>query len=121
MRQPLRGHVGDEARHAVVDAPPGEDDFRVVPEHLRFMSQVIGVDADAMPADKARLEGHEVPLGRRRAQYFRCIDAHAVKDDGELVHQRDVEVALRVLDHFGRFRYTDARSAVHAGQRHTLV
>ena len=41
-------------------------------------------------------------------------DAHAIEDERELVHQRDVEIALRVLDDLRGFGDLDRRRAVHA-------
>jgi hypothetical protein len=67
-----------------------------------------------MPADETRAEGQEIPLGSGRAQHFHRVDAEAVEDDRELVHQGDIEVALRVLDHFRRFRDLDRGRLVHA-------
>ena len=36
------------------------------------------------------------------------VDADPVEDDRQLVHERDVEVALRVLDHLGGLGDLDA-------------
>jgi hypothetical protein len=52
-----------------------------------------------VPAHEPRPERQEVPFGSGRLEHFRRIDADLVEDQRELVHQRDVEVALRVLDH----------------------
>ena len=41
-------------------------------------------------------------------------DAHAIEDQRELVHQRDVEIALRVLDDLRGLGDFDRRRAVHA-------
>ena len=117
LRQALHRHLGDEARHAVVDAPPGEDRLGLVAEHLGSVRQVIGIDADAVAAHKAGMEREEVRLGGSGAQHLAGVDAHAVEDDRELVHQRDVQVTLRVLDHLGGLGDADAARAVHAGER----
>src|SRR6476620_8373774 len=58
--------LGDELAHAVVDAPAGENDLRMVPELVSHMRQIVGIDADAMPADQSRPKGQEVPLGSCR-------------------------------------------------------
>jgi hypothetical protein len=50
----LDGLLGDELAHAVVDAPAGQDDLRVVAQHLGLVGQVVGVDADAVAAHQAR-------------------------------------------------------------------
>ena len=37
-----------------------------------------------------------------------CVDAHGVEDLGQLVHEGDVDVALRVLDNLGSLSHLDA-------------
>ena len=34
-----------------------------MPELLRAIAEIIGIDADAVPANQTRLEAQEVPLG----------------------------------------------------------
>ena len=90
--------LGDVRPHVVVDAAPGEDDLRLVAELLGLHREVVRVDPDAVTADQARPEPEEVPLRARGGEDVARPDAHAVEDDGKLVHERDVQVALRVLD-----------------------
>ena len=98
---------GDVFAHAVVDAAAGEDHLWVIADHLRLVGQVIGIDADAVPADEPRPERQEIPFRAGGLQHFLRVDAEAVEDHRQLVHQRDVEIALRVLDHLGRLRDPD--------------
>lgn len=49
------------------------------------------------------------------------VDVHAVEDQGQLIHESDVQVALGVLDDLGRFGHLDGRCPVHAGPGHGLV
>ena len=63
---------------AVVDAPAGQDDLRMIAGLLGAVRQVIGIDADAVPADEARRERQEVPLGARRRQHVAGVDAEHV-------------------------------------------
>ena len=44
----------DIAAHAVVDAPSGEDDLRIISDCLGPRGQVVRIDADAVAADEAR-------------------------------------------------------------------
>lgn len=83
-------------------------------EFLGLEGQVVRVHADAVPADQPRTERQEVPLGPGRFQHIQRINAEPVKDDGQLIHQRDVQVALRVLDDLGGFRNLDAGGTVDA-------
>ena len=117
----LDGLLGDELAHAVVDASPRQDHLRVIADLVGLVGEVVGVDADAVPADQAGPEGQEVPLGAGGLQHFERVDADAVEQDGELVHQGDVEVALRVLDHLGRLGDLDARRTVYARGDDALV
>ena len=117
----LDGLLGDELAHAVVDAPPRQDHLRVIADHVGLVGQVIRVDADAVAADQAGPERQEIPLGAGRLQHFERVDADLVEQDGELVHQRDVEVALGVLDHLGGLGDLDARGAEHPGGDDALV
>jgi hypothetical protein len=73
------------------------------------------------PPTRPGLELQEVPLGAGGFQHLGGVDADLVEDDGQLVHQRDVEVALRVLDHLGRLGGLDAAGPVHAGHDDLLV
>ena len=103
----------DELAHAVVDPPPRHDDFRVVAKHLGLVSQIIRIHADAVPADEAGAKRQEIPLGTRRLKDLQRVDADPVENDRQLVHQRDIEVTLRVLDDLGRFRDLDARRGMN--------
>src|SRR5690606_10920445 len=53
----LRHHI---AAHGIVQAAPGQDDLGVITDGLRLVGQVIGIHADAMPADQAGTERQEV-------------------------------------------------------------
>lgn len=43
------------------------------------------------------------------------VDPHTVEDHGQLVHEGDVDIALGVFDHFGRFGYPDGGGEVCTG------
>ena len=108
----LPGHV---ATHAVVDAPSCEDDFGVVADFLCLVGEVVRVHADAVAADEAGAERQEVPLGAGGFEDIEGIDAKAVEDQRQFVHQGNVEVALGVLDHLGGFGDLDGTGFVGAG------
>ena len=107
----LDGLLGDVFAHAVVDPASGQDHLRMVAELVGLVGEVIRVDADAMPADQSRPKRQEVPFRSRGIQHFGRVDADLMEDQRELVHQRDVEIALRVLDHLGCFGDLDRRGA----------
>jgi len=109
------GGVGHMDCHVVVDAPARKDDLWVVAHFLRFVGQVVGVHTDAVAADQAGPEGQKVPLGARRVQHLQGVDPQASKDQTELIHQGDVDVALGVFDDLGGFGHLDAAGFVGAG------
>jgi hypothetical protein len=59
--------------------------------------QIIWINSDAVPTDQAGREAQEVPLCAGGFQHVLGADAETVKYDCQLVHQRDVQIALRVL------------------------
>ena len=81
----------------------------MVAQPLGLGGQVVGVDADAVAADQSRRERQEIPLGRGCRQHVGGADAETVADQGELVHQRDVEIALGVLEHLRGLGHPDRR------------
>ena len=72
--------LGDELPHPIVDPTTGRDDLGVIAQRIGLVRQVVGIDADAVPADQARRERQEVPLRRRRRQDVRGPDGEAVAD-----------------------------------------
>ena len=93
----------------------------MVTEFVGLPGEVVGVDADAVAADEARLELEEVPLGAGRFEHLEGVDADAVKNDAELVDQGDVDVALGVLNDLGCLGHADAAGAVCARLDHEVV
>ena len=93
----------------------------MVAQLLRFVGQVIGIDADAVPADESGAKRQEVPLGAGGFEHFFSIDTDSLEDHREFVDERDVHVTLRVLDHFGRFGDLDARGFVRARRDNRFV
>ena len=108
----MRHHIG---AHAVVKAAAGQDDLGVVADRLRLVGEVVRVHADAVAAHQAGAEGQKVPLAAGGLQHGFGVDAHLVEDDGQLVDEGDVDVALGVLDHLGGFGHADAFGLVRAG------
>ena len=68
-----------------------------------------------MAAHQPGPERQEVPLGPCGNQYLFRVDVHALEDHGELVHEGDVDIALRVFDDLCGFRDLDAGRLVRAG------
>lgn len=63
------------------------------------------------PGEKRR----KVPLCARGLQDFGRVDAKLPENDRELVHQRNVEVALGVLDHLCGLGYRNAAGPMRSG------
>ncbi|MBF0245449.1 MAG: hypothetical protein HQL31_09295, partial [Planctomycetes bacterium] len=101
--QKFDGLFRDEFSHAVIDAPAGGDHLRLITQGTGLVGEIVGINPDTVTTDQPRKEGQEVPLGAGRSQHVPGADIHAVEDQRQLVHERDVEVALRILDDLGRF------------------
>jgi hypothetical protein len=71
------------------------------------------------PPTRPGTEAQEIPLGAGRLEHFAGVDADLV-EDRNLVHQGDVDVALGVLDHLGRFGHLDRRCLVDAGDHRAI-
>lgn len=93
----------------------------MIAELLRLGRQVVRIDADAVAAHQAGRELEKVPLGAGGCQHFRGADADQIADLRHFVHQRDVDVALGVLQHLRRLGDLDGGGAVHAGVDDLLV
>ncbi|MNV71717.1 hypothetical protein D3C71_1647540 [compost metagenome] len=68
-----------------------------------------------MATHQSRTKRQEVPFGASRLQYFKCVNPESVKDEAEFIHQRNIHIPLRVLNHFGSFGHLDATGLVSAG------
>ncbi len=68
--QLFHGIFGDELAHIIVDSAPGKNDFGVVTDLFGLVGEVVGVDADAVPADQAGEKLEEIPFGAGGAQHF---------------------------------------------------
>ena len=87
----------------------------MVAEALGLVGEVVGVHADAVAADQAWAVLEKVPLGSGCFEHVAGVDSEAVKNEGELVHKRDVDVALRVFNCLGGFGHFDAWRKVGSG------
>ena len=87
----------------------------MVAHALRLVGEVVGVDADAVPAHEAGAVLQEVPLRSGGFEHVAGVDSEAVKNEGELVHKRDVDVALGVFDCLGCLGHLDAGGEVGSG------
>ena len=106
------GHIGT---HAVVDLSAVEDDLAVIAQLFGGIGQVVRIHADAMATDQSRLEAQRVPLGVHAVDHLIGINAHAVADHGDFVHERNVDVALTVFHDLDRFRSPDSRYGNRSG------
>ena len=81
----------------------------------RLPGEIIGVQGNAMPAQpRSGIEcGEAERLGLGCLYHFPKVDAHAVAQDGQLVNQPNVDVAVGVLQNLGHLRHGRRRNDVH--------
>ena len=84
-------------------------------DRLRLVGQIIGIDADAVAADQAGAVGVEVPFGAGGGEHLAGVEAEILEQHGKLVDQRDIHVALDVLDDLGGLGDPDRARPVGAG------
>ena len=95
--------IDDVARHREVDVAGQLDEAVDEVELAGPPGEVVRVDRDAVAADaRAGPERHEPErLGRRRVDDLPDVEAHPLAQQGQLVHERDVDVAEDVLEELG--------------------
>ena len=60
--------------------PASQDNLRVVAEHLGLVSEIVGINTDAMTANQSRAKGQEIPFGAGCLQDFNGINADLVEN-----------------------------------------
>ena len=111
----------DIRAHAIVQATPSKDDFGVIADALRLVRQVIGIDANAMATHQAGAKRQKIPFAARRQQHGLGVDAHPVENQGQLINQCDIQVALGVFDDFGRLGHFDAGRGMRANRDDLVI
>src|SRR5262249_46393618 len=108
-------------RTPIESLPTREDHIGMISGLLCAIGEVIGIDPDTVPADEAWREIEEIPFGGGRREHVLRVDVERVEDGRKLVHESDVEIALRVLDHLGCFRDLNRRRLVQASRHDRTV
>ena len=121
LEQTAHAFARDALADAVIDLAARQDHLRLIPGLLRTVGQVIRIDPDAVAADQPRSEPIKIPFGAGGGEHIAGIDAEAIEQGRKLVHESDVEVALRILDDFCGFRDLDRRRAMDAGFDHRAI
>ena len=93
----------------------------MIAELLGLVCKVIWINANAVPAHKPRPEPKGVPLGIHAVHNLIGVDPHAIEYHSQLVHKRDVDVALTVLNNLYRFGRLDAAHGIGAGLDNEIV
>src|SRR5271165_2831257 len=98
-------------RHGGIDLARQFDEARMEVELLRLPREIKGIDWNAVPAEPgSRIERVKAKgFGLGRFDHFPDIDAHAQAELFQLVHQRDVDAAIDVLQKFGHLRRSRSR------------
>ena len=83
--------------------------------------QIVGIDPDAVAAYQAGAEVEEVPLGVGGIEHVVDRQPKAVEDLGDLVDERDVDVALGILDDLSGLGGGDVARHEDAGLGHLAI
>jgi hypothetical protein len=92
-----------------------------VADLVGFVRQVVRIDADAVASHQSGLERQEVPFRTRGGQDIVRVDAEFAEQQGKLVDEGDVDVALGVLDDLRGFGDANRGGAVGSGRDDALV
>ncbi len=82
------------------------------------MGQIIRVNPNAMATNQPGLIFMKIPFGSCRVDNVFCVDAQAMEDQRQFIHERDVEIALDVFNYFFCFCCFDIGSTKHPGFTH---
>ena len=93
----------------------------MIAELLRAIGQIIRINADAVSAHKSRTEIQEIPLRSRSFQNRLGINSHLMENNGQLIHKRNVDITLAVLNHLGCLRHLNGLSPVYSGIHNQLI
>lgn len=74
-----------------------------------------------MPSHQSRFEFQEIPFGSRRIQHFLSINPHFVKNNGKLIHERNIEATLTIFDNFCGILHFDGGRLVYSGMNHQFI
>ena len=85
----------------------------MVPQALGLEGEIVGIHPDAVPPHQPGAEGEKIPFRPRRLQNLQRVDALALKNQGQFIHQGNVEVTLGVLDDLGGLRSLDVGGHVN--------
>ena len=80
----------------------------MVSHFIGFVGQIVRVDPNTVAPYEAWPKRQEVPFGAGGLEHLGGIEVQLMKQDGEFVHEGDIEVALGVLDDLGGFCDLDA-------------
>src|SRR5690606_20224617 len=114
LNHQLRNPIGYVERHVVIDTAAGEDHLWVIADLLRLVREVVRIHSDAMATHQPRPEWQEIPLGSRSLQDLLGVDAKPVENQRQLIDERNVDIALCILDDLGCFGYANTRDLVRS-------
>ena len=73
------------------------------------------------PPTSPWLKRQKIPFRPRRGEHVPGVDIERLKDQRQFVHEGNVEIALGVFNHLGRFGDPDRGRAMNAGFHHRPV
>ena len=113
--------ISNIVAHTIIQATSGKHNTRKNAIHLCFLYEIIRVDADAMSAHQTRFELYEIPFRSSSLNHVIGIDAHSIEYLGKLVHEGNVDVALRILYYLRSLSYANAWCLMGSIDKHRVV
>ena len=114
-REEADAFLGDPDPHTVIDAPRGADQLGMQAQGFGLVDEVERIDANAVAADQTWPKRGEIPFAAGGGQDVESVDTDSLADRRELVHERDIDIALGILDRLGRLSDLDRGCQVDTG------
>jgi len=106
--------ASNSSAHGIIHSSAGENNLCMISWSLCPVSEVIGINPNAVATYKAWGKVEKIPFGSGGSEHLRGIDIQLVENCRKLVHERNIEISLRVFNDFGSFRGLNVSRSVNA-------
>ena len=85
------------------------------------MHEIVRIHADAMSPYQPRCKRKKIPFSPRSLKHIISIYPHPVKQNRELIHKRNINITLSILNNFCSLSHLHCRSPVHTRLHNQLI